>query len=165
MDIIISRGLYPQPLYISLTEKIVMSLFNSEIIPSLTKENVNKFSNRIENLIRNSIKLDMPLTGISSEEFIIKLNKLLEKYNNIFIAIRERSNLIIDMTQIKGNNNSVIFLYYYNGTHNITFSNTHIGTIKFDNSYFGSYIELSYCKEFIFNNKWYVKSTSKLIEV
>ena len=124
-----------------------------------------KNSDKLENLIRNSIKLDMSLTGISSGEFIIKLNKLLEKYNNIFIAIRERGNLIIDMAQIKGNNNSVIFLYYYNGTHNITFSNTHIGTIKFDNSKFGSYIELSYCKEFIFNNKWYVKSASKLIEV
>ena len=101
------------------------------------------------------------LTGVTAEQVVEFINKSLEDYDYIYIFMREYGNFELDFSLITKKDNAEVTFYHTNGSHAITFTNTHPNKIKFGNSW-GNYATFRYNKS---TNDWYLKAdkgTTKL---
>ena len=117
--------------------------------------------NLLDNLIKRiSVKnIDWGLTYATSKEVIDRINIELQQHDIVCINTREHGAIEIDCSKLKGNNNSKVIFYRYNGNTEVKIINCNYddGILKLNN-FFGALIELTYNKEFIFSKKWYVSN-------
>lgn len=74
-------------MWISLIEKISTSLFNSEITPSLTRENPNKFSSLLENLKGFTHIASISLGAAQIEQEVYDFSPMFQSQNFPFLEI------------------------------------------------------------------------------